>query len=184
MLLSLNWLREFVPYTGEVQALADKLTMLGLEVEEIRDPFAGIAGIVVGHVVECGPHPSSDHLSVCRVDIGTSECLDIVCGAPNVARGQNVAVAPVGTVMPGGLEIKKAKLRGQPSHGMICSERELGLGEGHDGIMVLDSSLVPGTLLTRALDLERVVLDVSVTLLRSEERRVGKECRSRWSPYH
>ena len=168
MLLSLNWLREFVPYTGEVQVLADKLTMLGLEVEEIRDPFAGIAGIVVGHVVECGPHPSSDHLSVCRVDIDAAEYLDIVCGAPNVARGQSVAVAPVGTVMPGGLEIKKAKLRGQPSHGMICSERELGLGEGHDGIMVLDSSLAPGTPLTRALDLERVVLDVSVTPNRAD----------------
>ena len=168
MLLSLNWLREFVPYTGEVQVLADKLTMLGLEVEEIRDPFAGIAGIVAGHVVECGPHPSSDHLSVCRVDIGAAEYLDIVCGAPNVARGQSVAVAPVGTIMPGGLKIKKAKLRGQPSHGMICSERELGLGEGHDGIMVLDSSLAPGTPLTRALDLERVVLDVSVTPNRAD----------------
>lgn len=168
MLLSLNWLREFVPYTGETQVLADKLTMLGLEVEEIRDPFSDIADIVVGHVVECAAHPTSDHLSLCKVDIGTGEILNIVCGAPNVASGQKVPVAPVGTVMPGGLVIKKAKLRGEPSHGMICSERELGLGDGHEGIMVLDSALTPGIPLTEALNLDRVVLDVSITPNRAD----------------
>ncbi|NCD24849.1 MAG: phenylalanine--tRNA ligase subunit beta [Deltaproteobacteria bacterium] len=168
MLLSLNWLREFVPYEGTAQALADRLTMLGLEVEEIADPFASLEKMVVGHVVERAAHPSSDHLSVCKVDIGTGEFLDIVCGAPNVAAGQTVPVAPVGTIMPNGLEIKKAKLRGQPSCGMICSERELGLGEGHDGIMVLDAGLRPGTPLCAALGLERVVLDVSITPNRAD----------------
>jgi phenylalanyl-tRNA synthetase beta chain len=168
MLLSLNWLREFVPYDGTAQALADTLTMLGLEVEEIFDPFAALTAMVVGHVVDQAVHPSSDHLSVCKVDIGTGELLDIVCGAPNVAAGQNVPVAPVGTVMPSGLEIKKAKLRGQPSCGMICSERELGLGDGHDGIMVLDEALRPGTPLCVALGLERVVLDVSITPNRAD----------------
>jgi len=168
MLLSLNWLREFVPYEGDAQSLADRLTMLGLEVEEISNPFGAIAKIVVGHVAECGTHPSSDHLSVCRVDIGSGELLDIVCGAPNVAAGQKVPVAPVGTVMPGGLEIKKAKLRGQTSCGMICSERELGLGEGHDGIMVLDPALAVGTPICEALGLDQVVLDVSITPNRAD----------------
>lgn len=168
MLLSLNWLREFVPYSGEAETLADKLTMLGLEVEEIRNPFASLAPMVVGHVVERAAHPSSDHLSVCKVDIGTGELLDIVCGAPNVAAGQKVPVAPVGTVMPNGLEIKKAKLRGQPSCGMICSERELGLGEGHEGIMVLDASVQPGTPICEALALDQEVLDVSITPNRAD----------------
>lgn len=168
MLLSLNWLREFVPYEGDAATLGDRLTMLGLEVEEIGNPFAGLAGIVVGHVVERAAHPTSDHLSVCKVDIGTGELLDIVCGAPNVAAGQKVPVAPVGTVMPGGLEIKKAKLRGQPSCGMICSERELALGDGHDGIMVLGPDLAVGTPICDALGLDQVVLDVSITPNRAD----------------
>jgi phenylalanyl-tRNA synthetase beta chain len=168
MLLSLNWLREFVPYEGDADTLAHRLTMLGLEVEEVGNPFAALAPIVVGHVVERAAHPSSDHLSVCKVDIGTGEILDIVCGAPNVATGQKVPVAPVGTVMPGGLEIKKAKLRGHPSCGMICSVRELGLGDGHDGIMVLDPALVPGTPISEALGLDQVVLDVSITPNRAD----------------
>jgi phenylalanyl-tRNA synthetase beta chain len=168
MLLSLNWLREFVPYEGDAATLAERLTMLGLEVEEIANPFAALEKIVVGHVLERAVHPSSDHLSICKVDIGTGEILDIVCGAPNVAAGQKVPVAPVGTVMPGGLEIKKAKLRGQPSCGMICSERELALGEGHEGIMVLDQDLVVGTPIVDALRLDQVVLDVSITPNRAD----------------
>ncbi len=168
MLLSLNWLREFVPYEGDAKTLADRLTMLGLEVEEIANPFAALEKIVVGHVLERAVHPSSDHLSVCKVDIGTGEVLDIVCGAPNVGAGQKVPVAPVGTIMPGGLVIKKAKLRGQPSCGMICSERELDLGDGHEGIMVLDQGLVPGTPICDALGLDQIVLDVSITPNRAD----------------
>ncbi|MBQ1330816.1 MAG: phenylalanine--tRNA ligase subunit beta, partial [Desulfovibrio sp.] len=163
MLLSLSWLREFVPYEGTAEALADRLTMLGLELEDIVHPFADIASIVVGHVVECVPHPNSDHMHVCQVDVGQNEPVRIVCGAPNVAQGQKVAVALVGTVMPGGLVIKKAKLRGEPSFGMICSERELGLSEDHSGIMVLPDAFVPGTRLVDALDMEQDVLDIDVT---------------------
>lgn len=162
MLLPLNWLREFVPYEGDAQTLGDRLTMLGLELEELVRPFDDIMGVVVGHVVECAPHADSDHLSVTRVDIG-SEMLDIVCGAPNVAKGQKVPVAPVGTTLPGGLTIKKTKLRGAPSCGMICSERELGLTEDHSGIWVLDDALVPGTRLADALKLETEVLDIGIT---------------------
>ncbi|MDO5536586.1 MAG: phenylalanine--tRNA ligase subunit beta, partial [Desulfovibrionaceae bacterium] len=141
MLLSLSWLREFVPYEGTAEALADRLTMLGLELEELVHPFKDIESIVVGKVVECAPHPNSDHMHVCRVDAGQGELLPIVCGAPNVAAGQTVAVATVGTAMPGGLVIKKAKLRGEPSYGMICSEREMGLSDNHDGILVLPDTL-------------------------------------------
>ena len=162
MLLPLNWLREFIPYEGDAESLGDRLTMLGLELEELVHPFAAIKDIVVGHVVECGQHPDSDHLSVTRVDIG-SEVLDIVCGASNVAKGQKVPVAPVGATLPGGLVIKKTKLRGAPSCGMICSERELGLTEDHSGIWVLDASLKPGTRLIDALGLETDVLDIGIT---------------------
>ena len=167
MLLSIKWLRELTPYTGSLDDLSHRLTMLGLEVEEVIEPFAGLKSMVVGHVVECEPHPESDRLSGCKVELGT-EVLDIVCGAPNVAAGQKVPVAPVGTVMPSGMQIKKAKLRGMPSRGMICSEAELELGAGHDGIMVLDENLAPGTALIEALDLETTVLDIGITPNRAD----------------
>ncbi len=162
MLLSMNWLREFVPYEGDAETLGAKLTMLGLELEEICRPFDGIRDVVVGHVVACAKHPEADKLSICRVDVGT-EILDIVCGAPNVAAGQKVAVAPVGASLPNGMTIKKAKLRGAPSHGMLCSEVELGLSEDHSGIMVLSPDAVPGRKLTEALALDTEVLDIGIT---------------------
>ncbi len=168
MLLPLSWLREFVPFAGTAEELADRLTMLGLEVEEVRDPFAHLAPVVTGRVVECRPHPGADHLFLCRVDVGGPEVLPIVCGAPNVAAGQVVPVAPVGTTLPGGLTIQKAKIRGEVSLGMICSERELGLGEAHGGILVLDAGLAPGLSLPHALGLEREVLDVSITPNRAD----------------
>jgi len=168
MFVSLQWLREFVPYQGGVQELADRLTMQGLEVEAILDPFQSIAKIVVGHVLECADHPDSDHLHVCTVDVGTGEALQIVCGAPNVAEGQKVPVALIGTTMPDGMQIKKGKLRGVASHGMICSEREMGLSEEHSGIMVLPESFVPGALLVDALGLEREVIEVSITPNRAD----------------
>lgn len=168
MLLSLSWLREFTPYEGTAEALGDRLTMLGLELEDIRRPYDAISSIVVGHVVSCDNHPESDHLHVCKVDAGQGELLDIVCGAPNVAAGQKVPVALVGTSMPDGMVIKKAKLRGAPSFGMICSERELGLTEDHTGIMVLPESFVVGKPLVDQLALDREVLDISITPNRAD----------------
>ena len=168
MLLSLSWLREFTPYEGTAEALGDRLTMLGLELEDIRRPYDAISSIVVGHVVSCDNHPESDHLHVCKVDAGQGELLDIVCGAPNVAAGQKVPVALVGTKMPDGMVIKKAKLRGAPSFGMICSERELGLTEDHSGIMVLPESFVVGKPLVDQLALDREVLDISITPNRAD----------------
>ncbi|MDR2056502.1 MAG: phenylalanine--tRNA ligase subunit beta [Desulfovibrio sp.] len=168
MLLSLSWLREFTPYEGCAQALGDRLTMLGLELEDIRNPYAGISDIVVGEVVECGNHPESGHLHLCRVDVAQGELLDIVCGAPNVAAGQKVPVALVGTRMPDGTVIKKAKLRGAVSCGMICSERELGLAEDHNGIMVLPAEARTGLRVVDALNLDTEVLDVSITPNRAD----------------
>lgn len=168
MLLSLSWLREFTPYEGTAQRLGDRLTMLGLELEDIRHPYAAIRSIVVGHVVACEAHPQSDHLHVCKVDVGQEALLDIVCGAPNVAQGQKVPVALVGTTMPDGMVIKKAKLRGAPSHGMICSERELGLTEDHSGIMVLPDTCTVGASLVEQLALDEDVLDISVTPNRAD----------------
>ncbi len=168
MLLSLKWLREFVPYEGSAQELGDRLTMLGLELEDILRPYENIAGIVIGHVLTCEKHPESDHLSVCTVDAGQAEILTIVCGAPNVAAGQKVPVALVGTTMPDGMKIKKAKLRGVPSFGMICSERELGLSDDHSGIFVLPDSFRPGDRLIDALDLEREVLELGITPNRAD----------------
>ncbi len=163
MLLSLSWLKEFTPYEGSVDELAHRLTMVGLEVEEIRQPFKHLSGIVVGHVLEKRSHPDADKLSLCKVDTGSGGPLSIVCGAPNVATGQKVVVAPVGIELPGGLVIKKSKIRGQVSQGMICSEAELELGSDSAGIMVLDDDVAVGAGIIQALGLEEWVLDIGVT---------------------
>ncbi len=168
MLLSLKWLQEFVPFVGNSKELGERLTMLGLELEEVLRPYDNIENIVVGHVVECAKHPEADKLSICKVDVAQDEVLDIVCGAPNVAKGQKVPVALVGTTMPDGMVIKKAKLRGQPSMGMICSERELGLTEDHSGIMVLPEDAPIGAKLVDYLDLDREVLDIGITPNRAD----------------
>jgi phenylalanyl-tRNA synthetase beta chain len=169
MLLSLAWLREFTPYDGTPQALADRLTMLGLEIEEIKNPFEAIMPVVVGRVLTRAPHPDSDHLSCCTVDVGGEAPLAIVCGAPNVAAGQLVPVATVGVTLPGGLTIKKSKIRGQASEGMICSESELGLAEARSGgIMVLPGTCLVGRALPEALALDTCVLDVSITPNRAD----------------
>lgn len=167
MLLSVDWMREFVPYDGTVEALADRLTMIGNEVEEIIDPFAQLTDVVIGRVVSCGKHPEADKLSVCTVDVG-DETLNIVCGAPNVAAGQTVPVAKIGARLPGGVTLKPAKLRGVRSEGMILSEREMELTDDHAGIMVLDGALTPGERFVDALKLERCVLDVGVTPNRAD----------------
>ena len=169
MLLSLAWLREFTPYDGTPEALAARLTMLGLEIEEIKNPFEAIMAVVVGRVVTREAHPDSDHLSCCTVDVGGPAPLPIVCGAANVAAGQLVPVATVGVTLPGGLAIKKSKIRGQVSEGMICSESELGLVEGKSaGIMVLPETCAVGQALPEALGLDTCVLDVSITPNRAD----------------
>lgn len=152
MRISWNWLKQYIDTDLTPQQAAAVLTSTGLEVEsvELHEPVRNmLRGVVVGHVLDCRRHPDADRLSLCRVDVGEAEPLKIVCGAPNVAAGQKVLVATVGAdlCMNDGtcIIIRKSKIRGQESQGMICAEDELGLGPGHDGILVLDPSARVGT---------------------------------------
>lgn len=152
MKISYNWLKQFIKTDWTSEQTSELLTDLGLEVEVVekyQSIKGGLEGVVVGHVLTCEKHPDADRLKVTTVNIGLEAPVQIVCGAANVAAGQKVPVATIGTVLydKEGVEftIKKGKIRGQESHGMICAEDELGLGSGHDGIMVLDENLVPGT---------------------------------------
>ena len=178
MKISLDWLGEYVDHELSPEKLADLLTMAGLEVEDVERQGASLDGVVVGHVLEAGPHPNADRLTLCQVDIGTEEPVQIVCGAPNVAAGQKVPVATVGTTLllpsrknPSEKEpvtIQKAKLRGETSKGMICAEDELGLGDNHDGILVLDEEATVGRpfsayLKARGALTSDVVLDIAIT---------------------
>jgi phenylalanyl-tRNA synthetase beta chain len=152
MKISYNWLKQFIKIDWNSEETAALLTDLGLEVE-IVDKYqsvkGGLEGIVVGHVLTCIPHPDADRLKITTVDLGNGVPVQIVCGASNVAAGQKVPVATIGTTLYDAagvaFSIKKGKIRGQESHGMICAEDELGLGESHDGIMILDDALVAGT---------------------------------------
>lgn len=168
MLLSINWLKELTPYDDSLEKLAHALTMLGLEVEEIFNPFAEIKKLIIGHVRETRKHPNADKLTVCQVDVGQGDPVQIICGAPNIAANQFVPVALPGTTLPGDLKIKKAKIRGVASAGMICSERELGLSDDHSGIMVIQNNTHPGQRLAEALGLEEVVFDIGITPNRAD----------------
>ena len=153
MNVSYKWLKEYLSCDLSAEKMAEILTDIGLEVEDfekIETIKGGLAGVVVGEVLTCTEHPDSDHLHITTVNVGESEPLNIVCGAPNVAAGQKVMCATIGAVLypigeTEGFKIKKSKIRGVESFGMLCAEDELGIGTGHDGIMVLDASAVPGT---------------------------------------
>lgn len=148
MKLSYSWLKEYLECELTPVQVADAMTSIGIEVDAVQESEAvpgGLAGVVVAEVLECVDHPDSDHLHVTKVDPGTGEALTVVCGAPNVAAGQKVLLATIGTVLPGDFKIKKSKIRGVESFGMICAEDELGLGDSHDGIMVLPGDAAVGT---------------------------------------
>ena len=148
MKISYNWLKDYLECDLTPEALAEALTSIGLEVdslEQVEEIPGGLKGVIVAEVVECVEHPDSDHLHVTKLNTGEPELLQVVCGAPNVAAGQKVLLATVGTVLGEDFKIKKSKIRGVESFGMICAEDELGIGESHDGIMVLDPEAVVGT---------------------------------------
>ncbi len=176
MQISYNWLKQFLTIDWEPSRVAELLTDLGLEVEgisEFESVQGGLKGVVVGHVLTCEKHPNADKLKLTTVDIGQEKPVQIVCGAPNVAKGQKVPVATVGTTlyMNNGesLKIKKGKIRGEVSEGMICAEDELGLGEDHAGIMVLDSLLKPGTPVSELFDIESdQVFEIGLTPNRAD----------------
>lgn len=177
MRISYNWLKQFIKIDWKSEETAALLTDLGLEVEGV-DKFeslkGGLEGIVVGHVLTCEPHPDADRLKVTTVDLGDGNPpVQIVCGAPNVAAGQKVPVATIGTKLydkeGNAFEIKKGKIRGQESHGMICAEDELGLGESHDGILILDANLKPGTLGKTVFNIETdEVFEIGLTPNRAD----------------
>ncbi|MCZ4320130.1 phenylalanine--tRNA ligase subunit beta [Aequorivita viscosa] len=176
MNISYNWLKEFINLPWDAEKTGELLTDLGLEVEGIEDFSSvkgGLEGVVVGHVLECVQHTNADRLKVTKVDVGSGEVLQIVCGAPNVAVGQKVPVATIGTTLYDAdekpWEIKKGKIRGEVSEGMICAEDELGIGKSHDGIMVLDGKLKPGTPLAKVLEVESdKVFEIGLTPNRAD----------------
>ncbi|MGL1933117.1 MAG: phenylalanine--tRNA ligase subunit beta [Desulfotalea sp.] len=163
MKFTLNWLQKYVDTAGQTPAeLAEKLTLLGLEVDSVAPLFEDLAALKTGLVVSCEKHPDADKLSLCQVEVG-EETHQIVCGAPNVREGLTVCVALPGCVLPGNFKIKKSKVRGVVSAGMICSEKELGLSEDHDGIMELPEGCKPGQRFIDAMELADTFIEVDLT---------------------
>ena len=168
MKFSEQWLREWVNPQVSTGALSEQLSMAGLEVDGVEPVAAEFSGVVVGKVVECGQHPNADKLRVTKINVGEEELLDIVCGAPNCREGLKVAVAKVGAVLPGDFKIKKAKLRGEPSHGMLCSFSELGMGEDHSGIIELPADAELGMDIRDYLNLDDNIIEVDLTPNRAD----------------
>ena len=175
MNISYNWLKEYVNFNLTPEEVAAALTSIGLEtggVEEVQTIKGGLEGIVIGEVLTCEPHPNSDHMHVTTVNLGQGEPVQIVCGAANVAAGQKVVVATIGTKLYDGDEcftIKKSKLRGIESNGMICAEDEIGIGTSHDGIIVLPADAIPGTPAKDYYNIQsEYVLEVDITPNRAD----------------
>src|SRR5574344_929637 len=175
MNISYNWLKEYVDFNLTPDEVAAALTSIGLEtggVEEMQTIKGGLEGLVIGEVLTCEEHPNSDHLHVTTVNLGSGEPSQIVCGAANVAAGQKVVVATLGTVLYSGEDsfgIKQAKIRGVESNGMICAEDEIGIGTSHDGIIVLPADAVPGTLAKDYYNIKSdYVLEVDITPNRAD----------------
>src|SRR5574344_478919 len=175
MNISYKWLKEYVDFDLTAQQVADALTSTGLEVdalEEVQSIKGGLKGLFVGKVLTCEPHPNSDHLHVTTVDLGRENPSQIVCGAPNVAAGQKVIVADLGCVLYDGdneFVIKKSKLRGVESNGMICAEDEIGVGTSHDGIIVLPEATQVGMPAAEYYHLESdSIIEVDITPNRAD----------------
>ncbi|WP_350978796.1 phenylalanine--tRNA ligase subunit beta [Shewanella sp. AC34-MNA-CIBAN-0136] len=168
MKFSESWLREWVNPSVSRDALSHQITMAGLEVDGIDAVAADFSGVIIGEVVECGQHPDADKLRVTKINVGGDELIDIVCGAPNCRLGLKVAVAMVGAVLPGDFKIKKAKLRGQPSMGMLCSYGELGMDIESDGIIELPQDAPLGVNVREYLQLDDAIIDVDLTANRAD----------------
>ncbi|MEM1321969.1 MAG: phenylalanine--tRNA ligase subunit beta [Bacteroidota bacterium] len=176
MKISLNWLKDYLDIPLNAEQTSELLTDIGLEVEGMEATESikgGLEGVLIGHVLECGQHPNADRLSLTKVDVGGAEPLQIVCGAPNVAQGQTVVVATVGTTLHNiegeSMKIKKGKIRGEVSEGMICAEDELGLGRSHDGIIVLAEQVPVGTPAREYFKVETdIIYEIGLTPNRSD----------------
>lgn len=167
MKISYNWLKDYLRTSLSPKEIADAMTSIGIEVDSVSEQEeipGGLAGVVVAEVLECVPHPDSDHLNITKVNDGTGEPLQVVCGAPNVAAGQKVLFARIGTVLPGDFKIKKSKIRGVESFGMICAEDELGIGNDHAGIKVLPADAKVGMSAKEYLGLKtEAVIEYEIT---------------------
>lgn len=176
MKISINWLKEYVETNSQPEEISEILTNLGLEVEKLslfESVKGGLNGVVAGKVLECGKHPDADRLKVTSIDLGDNVISEIVCGAPNIEKGQIVPVAKVGckiyTSDGTEIKIKKSKIRGVVSNGMVCAEDEIGLGQSHDGIMILDSNIKPGTPISEVFNLENDnIIEIGLTPNRSD----------------
>src|SRR6188768_34478 len=176
MKISFNWLKQYLPVTIDAEEAAKMLTDCGLEVEGMetfQSMKGGLEGIVIGEVLTCVKHPNADKLHLTTVNVGESEVLHIVCGAPNVAAGQKVVVAlPGATLYPTSgepFEIKKSKIRGEASEGMICAEDEIGMGTSHAGIIILPADAKPGTPAKKYFNVEEdVVFEIGLTPNRAD----------------
>jgi phenylalanyl-tRNA synthetase beta chain len=174
--ISINWLKDYVETNSQPEEISEILTNLGLEVEKLslfESVKGGLNGVVAGKVLECGKHPDADRLKVTSIDLGNNEISEIVCGAPNIEKGQIVPVAKVGckiyTSDGTEIKIKKSKIRGVVSNGMVCAEDEIGLGQSHDGIMILDNNIKPGTPISEVFNLENDnILEIGLTPNRSD----------------
>ncbi len=168
MKFTLSWLRDHLDFDLGAAALGERLTMLGLEVEDIADRAAELADFTVGHVTKCEQHPDADRLRVCTVDTGSGE-VQVVCGAPNAHLGMKGVFAPAGTTLPGtGMKLKKSKIRGVESNGMLCSEREMGLSDEHEGIIELPADAEIGAPFAGIMGLGDPVIEIAITPNRQE----------------
>ena len=164
MKFTLSWLKEHLETEATLLQVRDTLTMLGLEVESLTDPAESLKGFVVGYVVEAVQHPNADRLRVCKVDTGSGSVVQVVCGAPNARTGMKGIFAPTGSYIPGtGITLKASKIRGEESNGMLCSSRELQLGDDHSGIIDLPAETVTGQSAAEALGLGDAVIEIKVT---------------------
>ncbi|MCH7908530.1 MAG: phenylalanine--tRNA ligase subunit beta, partial [Candidatus Hydrogenedentes bacterium] len=169
MRISLNWLAEYIDLDVGVTELCDRMTMLGLEIEAVERPGEGIDGVVVGEILSIEPHPEADRLVVCKTDVGGDEPLQIVCGATNMSVGDRVPTACIGAVLPGDFKVGKRKMRGIASQGMMCSAKELGLGEDHEGLLIMDPDQgAVGDDVRAILGLNDTVLEIEVTPNRND----------------
>ena len=163
MKFSEKWLRDWVDPSLDTEALAHRLTMIGHEVDAVESYGEGLDGVVVAEVIEVKKHPDADRLSVCQVSTGDGDSLEVVCGAPNVTQGMKSPFAPVGTKLPNGMKLRRSKIRGVVSNGMLCSAIELGLGDESDGIVELHSDATVGQSLSTYLNLPDHSFDLDLT---------------------
>ncbi|HHS89028.1 MAG TPA: phenylalanine--tRNA ligase subunit beta, partial [Rhodobacteraceae bacterium] len=168
MKINESWLRELVDPAMDTSALGELLTMAGLELDGLEPAAPQFSGVVVARVAEIEQHPDADKLRVCQVDVGGEALVQVICGAANARQGLMVAMATVGAVLPGGFRIKKAKLRGVESFGMLCSAAELGMAESAEGILELPDDAVPGTDFREWLNLDDIVFDIDLTPNRAD----------------